>query len=172
MPIPDPPPAELVYTNHRGDTRKRKIVPIGVRYGSTKWHVLDQWLLDAYDIEKGEYRTFALKDFGEPRVSLAREEWREICKYLQSVGQPVAERHEDLDGSVTMSMKNVIERIVEDWLRLRKKEDINHDMLRPHYYQCEVCGGMGRNMRSDDPRSIGITTCTQCRGSGFVGKKE
>lgn len=66
-----PPPAseldlrtaiEIVYTNYRGETARREIVPQRVWFGATTWHPEEQWLLDAFDIEKGAERSFALRD--------------------------------------------------------------------------------------------------------------
>lgn len=56
----------LSYRNWRGEVSDRKIFPTGIRFGSTDWHPEPQWLLTAFDIEKGAYRDFALKDFGQP----------------------------------------------------------------------------------------------------------
>jgi predicted DNA-binding transcriptional regulator YafY len=50
------------YTNWKGITADREILPIKIFYGHTPWHKDDQWLLRALDIAKGEERDFALKD--------------------------------------------------------------------------------------------------------------
>lgn len=50
------------YTNWRGEKRWRRIIPTRIWFGSTKWHPEPQWLLDALDLEKGEQRTFAMKE--------------------------------------------------------------------------------------------------------------
>jgi hypothetical protein len=50
------------YTNYRGETANRRIVPIGIRFGSTEWHPEQQWLLEAFDLERDAARSFALKD--------------------------------------------------------------------------------------------------------------
>lgn len=52
----------IVYTNYRGETARRKIVPRRLWYGATRWHPDEQWLLDAFDIEKASARSFALRD--------------------------------------------------------------------------------------------------------------
>jgi hypothetical protein len=44
------------------------------------------------------------------------------------------------------------------------KETLNHNMLRPFFYQCEMCGGMGHCEGES-------TICRHCDGSGFVGPK-
>ncbi|WP_210246253.1 hypothetical protein [Aureimonas fodinaquatilis] len=56
----------LTYTNWRGETDARSIVPITVWFGSTDWHPEPQWLLKAFDVAKEAERDFALKDFGHP----------------------------------------------------------------------------------------------------------
>jgi len=50
------------YTNWKGETRVRPIVPIGLHYGSTQWHPEPQWLLTAENQEDGVVKSFALKD--------------------------------------------------------------------------------------------------------------
>ncbi|WP_374844223.1 hypothetical protein, partial [Brucella haematophila] len=57
-------PITLTYTNYRGETSERAITPIRPWFGSTEWHPEPQWLLRAYDHDKGAERDFALKDFG------------------------------------------------------------------------------------------------------------
>jgi predicted DNA-binding transcriptional regulator YafY len=52
--------ATILYSNYKGETKIREILPEKIWYGSTKWHPEMQWLLDAYDIEKREKRSFAL----------------------------------------------------------------------------------------------------------------
>lgn len=52
----------ISYTNHRGETADRRIMPIRLTFGLVSWHPGRQWLLDAKDLDKGEIRTFAMKD--------------------------------------------------------------------------------------------------------------
>lgn len=63
--ICDGGPRALVgmYKNYRGETRSRRIIPLGVRHGATPWHKKPQWLLDAIDDDTKETRSFALQDF-------------------------------------------------------------------------------------------------------------
>lgn len=53
---------EFGYTNWRGESARRRVYPLLVYRGETKWHTGEGWLLEAIDAEKGEARTFALKD--------------------------------------------------------------------------------------------------------------
>ncbi len=50
------------YTNWRGEFSLRRIEPRRVYFGSTEHHPEPQWLLEAMDLDKGEWRTFAMKD--------------------------------------------------------------------------------------------------------------
>lgn len=51
------------YTNYRGETSERTIIPKSIRFGSTDWHREPQLLLLAFDVEKQADREFAVKDF-------------------------------------------------------------------------------------------------------------
>lgn len=53
---------KIVYTNYKGVTAVRNIVPIEIFFGHNEWHTCDQWLMRALDVEKNAERTFALKD--------------------------------------------------------------------------------------------------------------
>jgi predicted DNA-binding transcriptional regulator YafY len=56
--------AELVqinYTNYQGITSDRVIRPEQLYFGSTSYHPEPQWLLLAFDTQKG-LRTFAMQD--------------------------------------------------------------------------------------------------------------
>lgn len=63
---------EIIYTNYRGQTNTRKIIPEKVWYGSTQWHPEKQWLLDAHDVSKDALRNFAVKDI---------KNWKELEKH-------------------------------------------------------------------------------------------
>jgi predicted DNA-binding transcriptional regulator YafY len=53
---------QVVYTNYRGETAKRTILPRRIWFGTCEWYPEDQWLLDAFDLDRGADRTFALKN--------------------------------------------------------------------------------------------------------------
>lgn len=61
------------YTNYKGETAIRNIMPVTLYYGSNEWHPEEQWLLIAWDSEKKALRTFALKGFEEGAKKLAVE---------------------------------------------------------------------------------------------------
>lgn len=52
----------ILYTNYRGKTALRAIIPERLYFGSTEWHPEPQWLLEATDVEKDQSRSFAMKD--------------------------------------------------------------------------------------------------------------
>lgn len=52
----------IVYTNYRGDTETRRILPRRIWFGETSWHQGRQWILEAYDFDRHADRSFALKD--------------------------------------------------------------------------------------------------------------
>lgn len=56
------------YTNYRGETSDRRIVPLRIRFASSEWHPVAQWLLDAFDLDRGAERSFALKDISSWKV--------------------------------------------------------------------------------------------------------
>ena len=49
------------YTNHRGERSKYRILPQEISFMTSKWHDGNQWILKAYDENKGE-REFAMCD--------------------------------------------------------------------------------------------------------------
>jgi len=52
----------VVYTNWRGETAERTIVPVEIYWGKTEWHPEEQWLLTVWDVERNAERCYALKD--------------------------------------------------------------------------------------------------------------
>jgi hypothetical protein len=52
----------VLYTNYRGETRERRIYPLGLQFTCNRWHPEPQWLLTAIDQEDHQQKTFALKD--------------------------------------------------------------------------------------------------------------
>jgi hypothetical protein len=56
------PTIRFRYTNWRGETAVRTVVPRVFIYGSSEFHPEPQWLMRAYDVDKEAERDFALKD--------------------------------------------------------------------------------------------------------------
>jgi predicted DNA-binding transcriptional regulator YafY len=53
------------YVNHRGEEAVREIIPREIRFGSTTWHPVEQWLMEALDVDKARFRTFAMAGIKE-----------------------------------------------------------------------------------------------------------
>lgn len=52
----------MVYRNYRGETSHRTIRPVSLSLTSTEYHADMQWILRAWDVDKGAERDFALRD--------------------------------------------------------------------------------------------------------------
>jgi len=55
----------FIYRNWRGEIRKVHIdttKPVRMWIGSTEHHTRTQWLMTAFDLDRGEERTYALAD--------------------------------------------------------------------------------------------------------------
>lgn len=50
----------LVYTNWKGETKERHVIPERVYWGHTEWHKEDQFLMECFDLNKQAKRTYAL----------------------------------------------------------------------------------------------------------------
>lgn len=60
-----PNPSEAVridYVNYRGERGLRRIVPFQLYFGEVEWHPGEQWILDAWDLDKDAIRSFAIID--------------------------------------------------------------------------------------------------------------
>lgn len=51
------------YTNWRGERRRRPIVPVQVCFGTSQYHLGEQWFLLVFDCEDGALKDFALSGF-------------------------------------------------------------------------------------------------------------
>ena len=59
----------ILYTNWKGDTNYRNIIPMSVEFKATQWHPEEQWILNAMDVDKNAQRAFAIKDIKEWKVN-------------------------------------------------------------------------------------------------------
>ena len=50
----------ILYTNWRGETRWRQVIPRGIVFAATQWHPEDQWLLEATEPGSEQVKHFAL----------------------------------------------------------------------------------------------------------------
>ncbi|MBI4146758.1 hypothetical protein HY489_05470 [Candidatus Woesearchaeota archaeon] len=59
---------KILYTNHRGETATRTIIPKELKFAESDYHKPAQWLLVAHDCDKNAERHFACKDIKAWRV--------------------------------------------------------------------------------------------------------
>lgn len=52
----------FTYTNHRGETAVRYVVPQCVYFGKTEFHPEKQWLMRGFDTDRQAIRDFAMAD--------------------------------------------------------------------------------------------------------------
>lgn len=50
------------YTNYRGETKNRKVEVRHIWYGTTEYHPEPQWFAAVFDVKRGKFRDFAMKD--------------------------------------------------------------------------------------------------------------
>jgi phage FluMu protein Com len=62
---------EFIYTNWKKESRKRRVKPIKLEFGSTEWHSEPQWLLVAIDLDKQKERRFAVNDIQDKVIKSA-----------------------------------------------------------------------------------------------------
>jgi len=55
-------PLVFKYKNWEGKTSVRHVIPEKTYFGKTQWHPKNQWLLEAFDLDKKEKRVFAVKE--------------------------------------------------------------------------------------------------------------
>lgn len=55
-------PLVFEYVNWRGELGQRRVMPSRILFGSTEYHPEPQWLMEAFDLDKGEMRSFAMRD--------------------------------------------------------------------------------------------------------------
>jgi hypothetical protein len=58
-------PIKVRYTNYRGETAVRTIVPMSFYFGSTEYHKEEQWLVKLWDVERAAERIYALREITE-----------------------------------------------------------------------------------------------------------
>lgn len=50
----------ILYRNWRGEEARRKIRPHRFFFGTSYHHPVEQWLVEAFDLDKNDVRTFAM----------------------------------------------------------------------------------------------------------------
>lgn len=55
-------PLEFEYKNWKGEVSIRKVYPDYIWYGHTEYHIELQYFMRAFDVNKDDYRDFAILD--------------------------------------------------------------------------------------------------------------
>lgn len=55
------------YTNWRGEVGERVVRPISIEWTQTDWHPEPQWILHAFDLDRDQHRSFAMRDMKDVR---------------------------------------------------------------------------------------------------------
>lgn len=56
---------KVLYKNWKGVEKIRTIIPQKIYFGTTDFHKEEGWLLELFDVEKNDKRTYSLKDIKE-----------------------------------------------------------------------------------------------------------
>lgn len=70
-------PYEVIidYTNWRGERAERRVLPVKMRFGVSKYHSDGpQWFLDAMDLDRSVKRAFAFSGIHSWRVATSQTE--------------------------------------------------------------------------------------------------
>jgi predicted DNA-binding transcriptional regulator YafY len=60
--------AEFDYVNYKGEFGVRTVVPVRFFWGESDYHPGYQWLLEAFDLDRRDMRTFAMSGVKNWRV--------------------------------------------------------------------------------------------------------
>lgn len=59
---------KIDYTNYKGERRLRDVIPLDLKFERDNLYHGNAWILDAYDVEKRQVRSFDLKSIHNPEV--------------------------------------------------------------------------------------------------------
>jgi hypothetical protein len=60
--LPSSREVSILYRNWKGEVAWWRIVPLSIRFESSQWHPVPQWIMRALDIDKEAERSFAIAD--------------------------------------------------------------------------------------------------------------
>jgi hypothetical protein len=59
---------QFIYKNWRGEVGQRRVLVEAFSFGNTEHHPENQFLLEGLDLDKLEYRTFAVRDIADLEI--------------------------------------------------------------------------------------------------------
>ena len=51
----------FTYTNNRGQTGTRRVIPLGIAYDRNEWNTEPQWLMTGWDLDRQAIRVYAMR---------------------------------------------------------------------------------------------------------------
>lgn len=80
-----PSKIQFEYTNWKGRKANRTVRPHAISFRHSDYHGY-AWVLDAYDVDKDEYRSFAIKDIsGITLIRLEENDDKELLNILEEL---------------------------------------------------------------------------------------
>jgi hypothetical protein len=70
--LPSSREVNILYRNWIGEVAWRRVVPLSIRFESSQWHPVPQWIMRALDIDKEAERSFAIaniQNWKQPSLS-------------------------------------------------------------------------------------------------------
>ena len=93
-------PITFTYRNWKGEVSERNVIPIKLWRGSTEFHIGNQLLLTAWDVDKKAERTFVVADIIHHSrqffKSMTREEFKELMFNVRTAARLI--EHDNLKG--------------------------------------------------------------------------
>ncbi len=71
------------YTNHKGVTEYRRVLPISMWFGCTAWHPEAQWFVKAFCLDRQATRDFTMSGIMSP--------WMRLADYLEQHAKSIGE---------------------------------------------------------------------------------
>lgn len=130
-PTVDLPVHQLDYVNYRGERATRHVMPESIRFAATEWHADPQWIVVAYDCDRGAERGFALAeiihwDSPEPHFKLG------VYRHFKGNLYQVLGIAKDSETETVMVRYRTLYGNFDEWVRPIEMffEDVEHDGRR------------------------------------------
>jgi hypothetical protein len=125
-----PPPLVFNYKNWCGESGVRRAFPIRTFFGSTEWHPAPGWLMEAWDVDKGALRVFAMGDMAPVDDRIAKLLMRSgmlasLVRYIQP-GKPMTR---EVVAQLVEDAQHILREVAELGVRHAGVTDAQHEAL-------------------------------------------
>jgi len=79
---------KMKYTNYRGETAIRTVLPNCIKFGATTYHPQEQWLMQAYCTDRHDLREFALADCDFTMQGTLSAAYNAVRQFHKTFGHP------------------------------------------------------------------------------------